>query len=84
MIDYGVPNGETAMAKTVGLPAAMATELILDNKIHDRGVLRPISPDVYLPILDQLEEQGVRFVEQTIEGHRRPLSDATGSGLWAA
>ncbi|CDH56826.1 alpha-aminoadipic semialdehyde mitochondrial [Lichtheimia corymbifera JMRC:FSU:9682] len=84
LIDYGVPNGETAMAKTVGLPAAMATELILDNKIHDRGVLRPIAPDVYLPILDQLEEQGVRFVEQTIEGHRRPLSDATGSGLWAA
>ncbi|CAO3635887.1 unnamed protein product [Cunninghamella echinulata] len=80
LIQYGQEN-ETAMAKTVGLPAAMVTELVLDNKINDRGVLRPIQPDVYLPVLEQLENQGVQFVETVKPSHSIRL-DATGSGVW--
>lgn len=80
LIQYGQEN-ETAMAKTVGLPAAMVTELVLDNKINDRGILRPIQPDVYLPVLEQLENQGVQFVETVKPSHSIRL-DATGSGVW--
>ncbi|KAK3213308.1 hypothetical protein Dsin_018014 [Dipteronia sinensis] len=39
----------TAMALTVGVPAAIAALLLLTNKIKTRGVLRPIEPEVYVP-----------------------------------
>jgi alpha-aminoadipic semialdehyde synthase len=80
MIQYG-QEGETAMAKTVGLPAAMVTELVLDRHISDRGVLRPIKPEVYVPVLDQLEAHGVGFVEQ-VKPDQAVRLDATGSGIW--
>ncbi|KAI8093702.1 Saccharopine dehydrogenase-domain-containing protein [Halteromyces radiatus] len=80
MIQYGQEH-ETAMAKTVGLPAAMVTELVLDNQITDRGVLRPIQPQVYLPVLDQLESHGVSFVERVKPAHAIHLQP-TGSGIW--
>ena len=54
----------TAMAKTVGLPIAMACDLVLNGKITDRGVLLPLKPEIYDPILDQLEKYGVRFEEK--------------------
>ncbi|CAO3601197.1 unnamed protein product [Absidia cylindrospora] len=80
MIQYGQEN-ETAMAKTVGLPAAMVTELVLDNQITDRGILRPIKPQVYVPVLDQLESHGVHFVEQVKPAQAIRL-EPTGSGIW--
>ncbi|KAI8329962.1 Saccharopine dehydrogenase-domain-containing protein [Chlamydoabsidia padenii] len=80
MIHYGQEK-ESAMAKTVGLPAAMVTELVLDGRIMDRGVLRPIRPDVYLPVLDQLESHGVGFVEK-VKPTRTIRLDPTGSGIW--
>jgi hypothetical protein len=53
------------MAKTVGLPAAMGVELILSGKLGGgRGVIAPISRDIYEPILVGLEEEGIRFVEK--------------------
>ena len=52
------------MAKTVGLPVAMATLLILNGKIRTPGVQLPIRKEVYLPILKELEEYGVVFKEQ--------------------
>lgn len=56
----------TAMAKTVGLPLAIAAKLILQNKIQSRGVQMPILPEFYNPILAELEHYGVRFVEKEI------------------
>ncbi len=53
----------TAMAQTVGLPIAFAVELILENKIQQRGVLWPIDKEIYMPVLAKLEEAGVRFKE---------------------
>ena len=58
----------TAMAKTVGLPLAMATKLILEDRIHERGVIIPISKDLYEPILEELEGYGVRFYEIGVVG----------------
>ena len=66
MVCIGEDQTYTAMAKTVGLPVAMATLLILNGKIKTAGVQRPILKEVYLPILQELEEYGVIFKEQTM------------------
>jgi saccharopine dehydrogenase (NADP+, L-glutamate forming) len=54
----------TAMAKTVGLPMAIAAKLILQNKIQSRGVHMPLSKEFYEPILTELETYCVKFVER--------------------
>ena len=66
MVCIGDDQTYTAMAKTVGLPVAMATLLILNGKITTPGVQLPIKSEVYLPILKELEEYGVVFNEQTM------------------
>lgn len=55
----------TAMAKTVGLPMAIAAKLILQGKIKARGVQIPLAPELYLPILDELSQYGISFKEHT-------------------
>lgn len=54
---------DTAMARTVGLPVAMAAKLVLNGAISDRGVLLPLSPAIRDPILDELEGYGIVFQE---------------------
>ncbi|WP_281298042.1 saccharopine dehydrogenase family protein [Flavobacterium limnophilum] len=66
MVCIGEDQTYTAMAKTVGLPVAMATLLILNGKIKTPGVQLPIKEEVYLPILKELEEYGVVFKEQIV------------------
>ncbi len=68
LVDFGEPHGATAMSRTVGLPAAIGVLRVLDGTITERGVVVPVSPGVYNPILDELEALGVRFHEE-----RRPL-----------
>jgi saccharopine dehydrogenase-like NADP-dependent oxidoreductase len=59
----GESSTYTAMSKTVGMPIAFATELILQDKIKTRGVLMPTASDIYLPILQRLAETGIEFIE---------------------
>lgn len=54
----------TAMAKTVGLPMAIAAKLILQQKVALTGVQIPVTPALYNPILEELEQYGVVFTEQ--------------------
>ena len=63
MVCIGDDQTYTAMAKTVGLPVAMATLQILNGKITTPGVQLPIKEEVYLPILKELEEFGIHFKE---------------------
>ena len=63
MVCIGDDQTYTAMAKTVGLPVAMATLQILNGNIKTPGVQLPIREEVYLPILKELEEFGVIFKE---------------------
>jgi saccharopine dehydrogenase-like NADP-dependent oxidoreductase len=56
----------TAMAKTVGLPLAIATKLILQNKVTARGVVVPTAKEMYEPLLNELESFGVVFEEKEI------------------
>lgn len=63
----GELNGKTAMAKTVGLPLAIAIRLIAEGKITEPGLHIPIKPKFYEPILNELEtEFGIRFTENEI------------------
>jgi saccharopine dehydrogenase-like NADP-dependent oxidoreductase len=64
MVCIGDDQTYTAMAKTVGLPVAMATLQILNGNITTPGVQLPINREVYLPILKELEEYGVVFNEK--------------------
>ncbi|MFD2033165.1 saccharopine dehydrogenase family protein [Belliella marina] len=58
----------TAMAKTVGLPLAIAVDLFLDGKIKARGLHIPITPEFYLPILKSLEEENIIFQDKITSG----------------
>jgi saccharopine dehydrogenase-like NADP-dependent oxidoreductase len=63
LLDYGVPGGDTSVARTVALPAAIAAKMILDGKIKMPGVFIPVEPAIYEPILNQLETLGIKFHE---------------------
>lgn len=82
LITYG-DSQHTAMAKTVGLPCAMAVELVLDGRIPEQGVLVPTAKHVYEPILHELEQEGIQFLEQARPrtSSEQPLIPG-GSGLW--
>ncbi|MEO7988591.1 MAG: saccharopine dehydrogenase C-terminal domain-containing protein [Chryseolinea sp.] len=56
----------TAMAKTVGLPLAIAARLLVEGKIKQRGVAIPVTKEMYDPILASLGEMGVRLAEEEI------------------
>lgn len=64
MIDYGIPNGDSSMSRTVGLPAAIAVKLILEGKIQEKGVKIPVDPEIYLPVLEELKNQNIECVER--------------------
>lgn len=63
MVCIGDDQTYTAMAKTVGLPVAIATLQILNGNIKTPGVQLPITKEVYLPILAELENFGIHFNE---------------------
>ncbi|MBK8500338.1 MAG: saccharopine dehydrogenase NADP-binding domain-containing protein [Flavobacteriales bacterium] len=62
----GQDQQHTAMARTVGLPIAMACKLVLNGKLKDRGVMLPLSPAIYDPVLDELAHLGISFREDLI------------------
>ena len=64
LIVKGEDQTYTAMAKTVGLPLAIVTKLILQNKIASRGVVIPTIKEIYEPLLKELETLGVKFEEE--------------------
>ena len=64
LIDYGIPGGDSSMARTVGLPAAAGARLVLEGRIGGRGVLVPVIPEIYLPILEELQAHGIAFREE--------------------
>jgi len=66
MVANGENANETAMAKTVGFPLGVATKLLLQGKIEARGVVIPITPEFYEPILAELDELGFHFIEEEV------------------
>jgi len=66
LIVFGDTPRFTSMAKTVGLPVAIATKLILEGKINEKGVKIPTSKEIYIPVLKELSENGINFVEELV------------------
>jgi saccharopine dehydrogenase-like NADP-dependent oxidoreductase len=65
MIDFGIPGGFSSMARTVSLPCAIGVAMILDGVFTRPGLHIPIMPELYNPILDELETMNIKFVERT-------------------
>ena len=63
----GDDNIRTAMAKTVGLPLGIAAKLILQGKIKETGLHIPVIPSIYKPVLQELQEHGISFHENSLE-----------------
>ncbi len=66
MVCIGENSTRTAMAKTVGLPVGIATKKILKGEINEKGVLIPLSPEIYNPILLELQSFGIQFDNKKI------------------
>jgi len=66
LLVFGDDPRYTSMAKTVGLPVAIATKLILSGAIKSIGVKIPTTKDIYIPVLKELEENGINFVEELV------------------
>jgi len=67
LLECGIPDGDSAMARTVSLPAAIGAKLILENNINEKGVIIPVKPSVYNPILRELETGGnIVFKERVL------------------
>ncbi len=64
MTDFGSPSTNTAIARNVSLPAAIAVRLILEGKIMLSGVYRPVVPQIYIPILNELKSLGISMNEE--------------------
>ena len=64
MIDYGIPHGDSAMARTVSLPPAIGVKIICEDKISLTGVQIPVAKEIYEPILKELEELDIVCVEK--------------------
>ncbi len=66
LINKGDDSLNTAMARTVGLPLGIAAKLILEGKIKLKGLHIPILPEIYEPVLHELEKHGIKFDETTV------------------
>ncbi|HKJ07387.1 MAG TPA: saccharopine dehydrogenase C-terminal domain-containing protein [Flavobacteriaceae bacterium] len=66
MVCIGDDQTYTAMAKTVGLPVAIAALKILNEEITTPGVHLPIYSEIYNPILKELETHGIEFTEKKV------------------
>merc|ERR1712025_885830 len=65
LLDYGIKDGDTSMSRTVSLPLAIAINLVLQGKFTTPGLTIPIIPELYNPILNELEETfNIIFVEK--------------------
>jgi len=64
MLDFGTLTTDTSIARTVALPAAIAVEMILDGQISVTGVHIPVIPEIYNPILENLEKMDIAMIEE--------------------
>ncbi|HLP60491.1 MAG TPA: saccharopine dehydrogenase C-terminal domain-containing protein, partial [Candidatus Deferrimicrobium sp.] len=64
MIDYGIPHGDSAMARTVSLPLAIGVKMMAEGKINLTGVHIPIVKEIYEPVLKELEQLNIKMIEK--------------------
>jgi len=66
LVVKGDSESHTAMAKTVGLPLAITVKNILTGKLNCKGVCIPSTPEIYIPLLEELKEYGIEFDERLL------------------
>jgi len=66
LVVKGDSESHTAMAKTVGLPLAITVKNILTGKLNCKGVCIPSTPEIYIPLLEELKEFGIEFDERLL------------------
>ncbi len=64
LIDYGIPNGDSSMARTVSLPLGIGVKLMAEDKIKLTGVQIPNKKEIYDLVLDELEKEDIKMVEK--------------------
>lgn len=64
LVDYGDPNGYSAMARLVGVPAGVACLMVLNGKITEKGVLAPVKWGLAEPLLVELRKYGIQLKEE--------------------
>jgi saccharopine dehydrogenase (NADP+, L-glutamate forming) len=64
MLNFGSVATDTAIARTVALPSAIAVRMILEKKINLKGVYRPVVPQIYGPVLNELKTLGIEMKEE--------------------
>lgn len=67
MVVKGEDRTYTSMAKTVGLPVAIATKKVLLEEINKPGIHRPVTPEIYNPILEELQQHDIQFSENEMK-----------------
>ncbi len=67
LVDFGVIGKDTAIARTVSLPAAVATKLIIEGEIKEKGVHIPTKEEIYKPVLRELETLEISSREEISE-----------------
>jgi saccharopine dehydrogenase-like NADP-dependent oxidoreductase len=65
LVDFGIEGGDSSMARTVSLPAAVAVRHVVEGRIRATGVHIPVMPTIYNPILTELERLGIRCKDST-------------------
>jgi len=63
LVDYGIPGGDSAIARTTGLPPAIGAKLLLEGAISTPGIYAPVLPEIYDPALEELAKEGIAFQE---------------------
>ncbi|KAF7654966.1 hypothetical protein LDENG_00062300 [Lucifuga dentata] len=64
LVVYGDPDGFSAMAKTVGFPTAIVARMLLNGEITTKGLVLPMTKDIYGPVLSRLKEEGLQFISK--------------------
>ncbi|XP_060100806.1 alpha-aminoadipic semialdehyde synthase, mitochondrial isoform X1 [Heteronotia binoei] len=66
LVVYGDAKGYSAMAKTVGYPTAIAARMVLDGEINTKGMVIPLMKNVYGPILERVQAEGIVYNIQSV------------------
>ncbi|XP_076863437.1 alpha-aminoadipic semialdehyde synthase, mitochondrial isoform X2 [Brachyhypopomus gauderio] len=65
LVVYGDPKGFSAMAKTVGYPAAIVARMLLNGELNTKGLVVPMTKNIYGPVLRRLQEEGLQFISKS-------------------
>ncbi|KAL7867887.1 hypothetical protein SRHO_G00092710 [Serrasalmus rhombeus] len=65
LVVYGDLNGFSAMAKTVGYPAAIAARMLLNGELNTKGLVVPLTKNIYGPVLKRLQEEGLQVISKS-------------------